>query len=766
MTLSGSLSGAGSLTLNDSVGTGTLILTASNTYTGTTTIGSGTLQIGNGGSGASIGGTSGVTDNASLIFDHSDTVTFNPLITGSGSLTQTGSGVLILTNSNSYSGATTISSGSLQIGNGGSGASIGGAPGVTDNGSLVFNHGDAVIFNQVVTGKGSLTQTGSGILILTNSNSYTGTTTIGGGTLQIGAGGASGSVAGNIADNGVVVFSRSDSVTFGKVISGSGSLIQAGPGMLLLSANDTCTGGATISAGTLQLGDGVVNNGAVQGNVADSGVLAFANPLSQTYSGQISGSGSVIKTGAGTMVLIGSNSYSGGTLINGGTLQIGNGGIGASIGGTSGVTDNASLVFNHRDAVVFNQVVTGSGGLTQTGSGILVLPTSDSYTGTTTISGGTLQIGNGGIGASIGSTSGVTDNANLIFDGGDAVIFNPAISGNGSLTQIGSGIVTLTGVNSYSGTTTVYGGTLQIAAGGSLSRTSSEYVGFSGTGVLVQSGGTNGANNGTTALYLGYNSGSNGLYSLGGNGQLLTANQYVGYSGNGALVQSGGTNAINGYLLLGRNAGSSGTYNLSGSGQVSAYNYEYMGYNGAGTFTQTGGTNTIDEYGLYLGYNAGSSGTYNLSGSGQVSAYDYEYVGYNGAGTFTQTGGTNTIDVYGLYLGYNAGTSGTYSLSGNGQLLTGFGNYSQTSSGEYVGYSGNGGFSAVWRNQRRPRLSLARPQCRQQWDVQPERKQPALAVFLRVPGLRRQRRFHAVRRQQRHWQLARCRLQRWRQRHV
>ena len=101
--------------------------------------------------------------------------------------------------------------------------------------------------------------------------------------------------------------------------------------------------------------------------------------------------------------------------------------------------------------------------------------------------------------------------------------------------------------------------------------------------------------------------------------------EYVGNSGSGTFLQSGGTNRVNGNLYLGYNSTSNGIYQLSGAGSLTAGS-EYVGYSGAGTFTQSAGTNTISGQ-LYLGYNAAAGGTYQLSGAGGLSTAN-EYVGY------------------------------------------------------------------------------------------------------------------------------------------
>ena len=126
----------------------------------------------------------------------------------------------------------------------------------------------------MISGTGGLAQIGTGTTILTAESTYSGGTTIGAGTLQLGNGGASGSILGNVADNGTLAFNRSDTVSFPGVISGTGGLAQIGTGTTILTAESTYSGGTTIGAGTLQLGAGGTS-GSILGNVADNGTLAF-----------------------------------------------------------------------------------------------------------------------------------------------------------------------------------------------------------------------------------------------------------------------------------------------------------------------------------------------------------------------------------------------------------------------------------------------------------------------------------------------------------
>ncbi len=235
---------------------------------------------------------------------------------------------MILTGASTYAGGTTIAAGALQLGNGGSSGSIVGD--VTDNAKLAFDRSDVSTFSGVVSGTGSLSQIGSGATILTAANSYTGGTIISAGTLQLGNGGTTGSIVGNVADNGTLAFDRSDVVTFPGVVSGTGGVAQIGTGTTILNAVNPYTGSTQVTAGVLAIGDATHASaslsgggpvtvaagaklggyGGVAGNVSNFGAVAVANAV-PVFSGG--------PTGAFTI---------GGNLQNQGVAQIGGSGIG------------------------------------------------------------------------------------------------------------------------------------------------------------------------------------------------------------------------------------------------------------------------------------------------------------------------------------------------------------------------------------------------------------------------------------------------------
>ncbi|EEG5780264.1 autotransporter outer membrane beta-barrel domain-containing protein [Salmonella enterica subsp. enterica] len=221
------------------------------------------------------------------------------------------------------------------------------------------------------------------------------------------------------------------------------SLTKTGAGTLILNAENTYTGGTTISDGTL-----VANNVEAlgTGNVTDNATLELNT--GGDFDNAISGSGQVVKSGDETLMLSGANSYTGGTTISGGTLVATN----VEALGSGDVTDNATLELN--TGGTFDNVISGSGQVVKSGDEMLTLSGANSYTGGTTISGGTLVVSNV---EALGSGD-VTDNATLELNtGGD---FANNIGGTGSVVKSGDKTLTLSGTNSYTGGTTISGGTL------------------------------------------------------------------------------------------------------------------------------------------------------------------------------------------------------------------------------------------------------------------------------------------------------------------
>ncbi|HEV2681153.1 MAG TPA: autotransporter-associated beta strand repeat-containing protein, partial [Rhodanobacter sp.] len=159
-------------------------------------------------------------------------------------------------------------------------------------GDINVSPGATTVWPNNITGSIDLIKGGAGTLVLAGTDSYTGGTTINDGTLQIGNGGITGSITGNVVDNALLVFDRSDNVTFNGIVSGNGSLTQAGTGTLTLTGASTYTGGTTISSGTLQLGSGGTT-GSITGNVTNNGSLAFDHSDDVTFNGIVSGSGSL-----------------------------------------------------------------------------------------------------------------------------------------------------------------------------------------------------------------------------------------------------------------------------------------------------------------------------------------------------------------------------------------------------------------------------------------------------------------------------------------
>lgn len=169
-----------------------------------------------------------------------------------GGLTKTGAGKLALTAANTYTGLTTISDGALILGQGGTTGSLA-SPAVSNYGMMGFDRSDTLTYGGVISQTGSVEQIGAGKTQLTGTNTYTGGTTIRAGTLELGAGGATGSIVGAVTDNGVLSFNRNNLYAFSGLVSGSGELRQTGSGITTLSAANSYLGPTNVMAGTLRI---------------------------------------------------------------------------------------------------------------------------------------------------------------------------------------------------------------------------------------------------------------------------------------------------------------------------------------------------------------------------------------------------------------------------------------------------------------------------------------------------------------------------------
>jgi outer membrane autotransporter protein len=583
-----------------------------------------------------------IKDNGTILFDTVASQTLNG-VSGSGRIMINGI-ALTLDGENTFDGETIVSSdGSLQIGTGKTFGSIAGN--IANSGILIFNRSDTLTFGGLISGTGSVQQNGLGTTVLTGNNTYTGDTTIKAGTLQLGNGGATGSITGNVIDKGILAFDRSDVLTFAGVISGGGSVQQIGVGTTVLTGNNTYTGGTTIIAGTIQLGNGGTI-GSITGNVTDNGTLAFDRSGVLTFGGAIGGSGSIQQIGTGTTVLTADNSYIGGTTISGGTLQLGNGGTTGSI--TGNVMDDGILAFNRSDVVTFGGVINGTGSVRQIGTGTTVLTGNNTYSGGTTVSAGTLQLGNGGTTGSI--TGNVMDNGILAFNRSDVVTFGGVISGTGSVQQIGTGTTVLTGNNTYSGGTTVSAGTLQLGNGGTTGSIARNVI---DNGILA-------FNRSDLVAFNGVISGKGSVQQNGtGTTVLVTDNTYTGTTtvNAGSLIVDGSIASAQTLVNPGGFLGGHGTIggNVVNSGTVGQFNSPGT-LTITGNYTQNaGGTLQIQIAGLGTGQHdllavkghAALAGTLQLSPLGEFNLHPGDQITFltaqNGvSGTFSNVS-TGTI---------------------------------------------------------------------------------------------------------------------------
>jgi outer membrane autotransporter protein len=441
--------------------------------------GSGMLIVQNGGTVTNTAGTIGFSSGSigavsvtgtSSAWTSSGNVTVG--LAGTGTLTVAGGGAV---NVGGGTGAVVVADQAGSIGT----LNIGAAPGNTavapgtlnaaavqfgaGTGALNFNHtSSGYVFAPTITGPGAV-NVFAGTTIFTGNNAYTGGTTINGGTLQLGNGGTSGNISGNVANNGTFAINRSDAFSFANVISGSGMLQQLGPGTTILTTANTYTGGTTVSAGTLRLGSG--------GSLAPTGAL--------TVNG-------------GTFDLNSNNQTVGALSGTGGILALGNGTL------TTDTASNTTLA----------SAITGTGSLTKQGLGTLNLTGTNTYTGPTSVTAGTLAV-NGSLTSNVtvgaagtlggnGTITGLVTNNGIIAPGnsiGTLTINGNFVQNAGTIYQVQVNPAGQSDRINTSGTATINGGMVQVQAQSGTYARNTTYT------ILNATGGVSGAYSSVTSNF-------------------------------------------------------------------------------------------------------------------------------------------------------------------------------------------------------------------------------------------------------------------------
>ncbi|MFT8957900.1 MAG: autotransporter-associated beta strand repeat-containing protein, partial [Gluconobacter oxydans] len=391
-------------------------------------------------------------------------------IAGAGALSIEGQQTL--TGENTFTGGTDITSGAgLTVADTATHAA-GLAGAVTDDGSLTVDNSTDPTHSTTLAGD----ITGAGVVIakdgalaLAGANSFSGG--LHGENAAITATTASLGTGGVALDGGSLTLAQDTDGATADAISGTGSLIKTGRGTLTLAAASSYTGGTAIQSGTVEVTDaGALGTGAVQ----DDAALTLALASDGTVANAISGTGTIEKTGSSSVTLTGTNSYSGGTTISGGTLSGTTGAL-----GTGQITDNAALDIDGTGSLA--NTVTGTGSLTKTGAGDLALTGANTFTGGLDIASGSVTAAVPGLGAGA-----IRDDGGLIVQQDTTAAIAADITGTGHLTKEGTGTLSLTGANSYSGTTEVVAGTLRVdddssAATGALTVDGGAALGGGGT---------------------------------------------------------------------------------------------------------------------------------------------------------------------------------------------------------------------------------------------------------------------------------------------
>ncbi|MEI8122991.1 MAG: autotransporter-associated beta strand repeat-containing protein, partial [bacterium] len=386
------VAGTGLTNINNFVGTGgltkngtgllTMIGTASS-YSGNVVLNDGTLNAGSSATSLGIGASTLTLNGGTLMAKSNAAQNFGRNTTVAGNAT-------FNINNSSTNGGQAYTLGTLSIGAntftvthntlGAAGSLTFGATTLTGNATFdVSTRTDnSLILGAVGESGGAhgFTKDGVGTLTLNGTSTFTGTTTVNVGTLQIGSGGTTGNLSASsaIINNGTLAFNRTNTVTqgtdFTSVIAGTGAVTQSGTGTLVLNGANTFTGGTTISTGTLQFAKTTAMPSSGTVAVGTGGTLAVNAGGTDEFTNSTSGSGSM------------------------GGLLDGTGGQGAPVTWTGNVVLGIDTTNANGGSLTYSGIIGNVGtalGIAKLGSNTLTLGATNTYSGNTTISAGTLQ---------------------------------------------------------------------------------------------------------------------------------------------------------------------------------------------------------------------------------------------------------------------------------------------------------------------------------------------------------------------------------------
>ena len=591
LTLSGTIDGAGTIVQDDAA---TLTLSNTNLFSGTANVSAGTLKV------TGFSDTTGVT-------------------LGAGSLTGSGS-----------VGAVTVNDASAIISNGN------GDNDDLQTASLAFSSPATFDLNKsadpgtpAVLVTGDLASTAGITVNLVNAPAWVSGQTynlIGYGSLTgsaghfvkgtiPGLGGRQSATIGSTgATNGYITLTIGGDSPYWTGAQSNSWTTAAIPGAKNWKLQTSGTATDFLSNDLVLFNDNLTGNSTV--NISDADVqvvgVAFDNSTND-YTIQSTGGFGIVdgtsvatltKSGTGIVTLLTNNGYTGVTTINDGTLRLGDGTTDGDIAGSSGIVNNATLVLNRSaSSFTYGGAISGSGALVKNGAGTQVFTGgSPSFSGNVALNAGAIEIGDGGGSGSLGTGS-ITNDASLVFNRFDTVVQGTdfgAISGSGSVTQAGTGTLTLTAANSHSGGTFVNSGTVAVGNDGAF-----------GTGAVTLNGGalTN------------------------------TANRYVG---NDVVVGASGGSigiGVDADFTFGGTIGGAGDVNLAASGPVRSINWNFSANTmTGGKVTTSAAGNTVFRFNVpaatsaavdwELNNNAGNRG--NMLGSAASATYHFGSLGGSG----------------------------------------------------------------------------------------------------------------------------------------